>query len=78
MIVGGSSLFKFENLSRGFNREYDDWERLGNVGWNWEALKPYFWKVEERHTFKVFDSSLSFRLQKGALGRVPEFSHCHQ
>lgn len=31
---------------RGNKEEFDAWERLGNAGWNWDALLPYFIKSE--------------------------------
>ncbi|KAG0644922.1 Citrinin synthesis mpl7 [Hyphodiscus hymeniophilus] len=33
-------------------KEYDDWEVLGNTGWNWRNLKAYFEKSE---TFQPID-----------------------
>ncbi|EEP77395.1 predicted protein [Uncinocarpus reesii 1704] len=45
-VAGGSSVTNHEILSRGFKAEYDDWEILGNPGWGWEGLLPYFSKVE--------------------------------
>lgn len=34
---------------RGNVAEFDAWEQLGNPGWNWESLFPYFTK-SERYT----------------------------
>lgn len=31
---------------RGDRAEFDAWESLGNEGWNWDALYPYFKQVE--------------------------------
>lgn len=46
--------------ARGQKEDYDDWEILGNHGWNWNALKPYFLKSENyqgdfRHPNAVYD-----------------------
>lgn len=30
--------------------DLDAWEKLGNPGWNWDALLPYFVKAETFHT----------------------------
>jgi len=30
---------------RGTYPDYDAWEQLGNEGWNWKSLLPYFEKV---------------------------------
>lgn len=32
-------------LNRGAAADYDSWESLGNPGWGWEGLYPYFIKV---------------------------------
>lgn len=32
-------------LNRGSAADYDAWESLGNPGWGWEGLYPYFVKV---------------------------------
>lgn len=32
-------------LNRGSAADYDSWEALGNPGWGWEGLYPYFIKV---------------------------------
>jgi choline dehydrogenase len=34
---------------RGNIAEFDAWEQLGNPGWNWESIFPYF-KKSERYT----------------------------
>lgn len=32
-------------FNRGSAADYDAWEKLGNPGWSWEDLLPYFKKV---------------------------------
>ena len=32
---------------RGNKAEFDAWEELGNAGWNWEAMLPYYKKAEK-------------------------------
>ncbi|KAK9489782.1 hypothetical protein V1508DRAFT_400526 [Lipomyces doorenjongii] len=49
-IVGGSSCINSHVFVRASPEEYDDWEALGNEGWNWKTLAPYFKKVE---TFRL-------------------------
>lgn len=29
---------------RGSRADYDGWERMGNKGWGWEGMAPYFRK----------------------------------
>ncbi|KAK2783072.1 hypothetical protein FQN53_009376 [Emmonsiellopsis sp. PD_33] len=45
-VVGGSSAINHQVFVRASPSEYDDWEALGNKGWNWENLSAYFKKVE--------------------------------
>ncbi|CCT71164.1 related to alcohol oxidase [Fusarium fujikuroi IMI 58289] len=50
--VGGSSIFNGLCWSRGSVSDYDGWEKLGNQGWSWDDLLPYF-KKSETFTFNV-------------------------
>ena len=34
---------------RGSSKDYDEWESLGNQGWGWEDVYPYFKKAEKLH-----------------------------
>ncbi|KAJ8098155.1 hypothetical protein POJ06DRAFT_146011 [Lipomyces tetrasporus] len=45
-LVGGSSCINSHVFVRASPEEYDDWEALGNKGWNWKNLAPYFKKAE--------------------------------
>ncbi|KAF4626283.1 hypothetical protein G7Y89_g11875 [Cudoniella acicularis] len=44
--VGGGSLINGMCWTRGGSADYDAWESLGNPGWGWEGLLPYFKKIE--------------------------------
>jgi choline dehydrogenase-like flavoprotein len=46
-VVGGSSALNGMLFHRGSPADYDLWEALGNEGWGWEGLLPYFIKVRE-------------------------------
>nr|RBQ85908.1 hypothetical protein FVER53263_06833 [Fusarium verticillioides] len=50
--VGGSSILNGLCWSRGSVSDYDDWQKLGNKGWSWNDLLPYF-KKSEKFTFNV-------------------------
>jgi choline dehydrogenase-like flavoprotein len=43
-VVGGGSTINGMMLNRGAADDYDNWERLGNPGWGWKSLLPYFVK----------------------------------
>ncbi|KAL4955406.1 hypothetical protein BDW69DRAFT_120319 [Aspergillus filifer] len=45
-VVGGASIVNAMNYLRGVALDYDGWESLGNDGWGWEDLLPYFIKSE--------------------------------
>ncbi|KAL1597929.1 hypothetical protein SLS60_008417 [Paraconiothyrium brasiliense] len=43
-IVGGSSAVNGMVFDRGSKADYDAWQELGNTGWDWDGLFPYFKK----------------------------------
>ncbi|PPR03106.1 hypothetical protein CVT24_012411 [Panaeolus cyanescens] len=43
-VVGGGSTVNGMLFDRGSKDDYDNWERLGNPGWGWDGLLPYFKK----------------------------------
>jgi choline dehydrogenase len=47
-VVGGSSSINALVYCRGMPADFDDWRNLGNVGWGWDDVRPYFEKSERR------------------------------
>jgi choline dehydrogenase-like flavoprotein len=43
-VVGGGSVVNGMAFDRASAADYDAWEQLGNIGWNWNNLLPYFKK----------------------------------
>lgn len=44
-VVGGGTVVNGMFFARGSAGDYDAWEQLGNPGWGWKGLLPYFRKV---------------------------------
>ena len=45
-VIGGGTVLNGMVFNRGSRAEYDRWEKLGNPGWNFNTLLPYFKKAE--------------------------------
>ena len=43
-ILGGGSLVNGMVYDRGAAADYDAWEALGNRGWGWKGMLPFFKK----------------------------------
>ncbi|WP_338206283.1 GMC family oxidoreductase N-terminal domain-containing protein, partial [Parageobacillus thermoglucosidasius] len=45
-VLGGSSSINGMNWVRGNPWDYDNWAALGNQGWSYQEVLPYFKKAE--------------------------------
>lgn len=45
-VLGGSSVLNFLIYQRGHPEDYNDWARMGNEGWSYTEVLPYFKKSE--------------------------------
>lgn len=46
--LGGSSLINGMLYLRGHRKDYDQWSTLGNAGWSWDEVLPYFKRSAHR------------------------------
>jgi choline dehydrogenase len=47
-VLGGSSSINGLVYIRGQKEDFDIWRQLGNVGWSWDDVLPYFKKAESQ------------------------------
>ena len=47
-VIGGSSSINALVYCRGMPADFDDWRQMGNVGWGWDDVRPYFERSERR------------------------------
>ncbi|XP_054004391.1 glucose dehydrogenase [FAD, quinone]-like isoform X1 [Hylaeus anthracinus] len=55
-VLGGSSVLNAMLYIRGNKKDYDGWEMLGNPGWSYKNVLPYFKKSEDMR-IKEFENS---------------------
>lgn len=47
-VLGGSSSINGLVYIRGQREDFDHWRQLGNRGWGWEDVRPYFMRAEDQ------------------------------
>jgi len=48
-VLGGCSSINGMIYMRGQARDYDHWRQLGNAGWSWDEVLPYFRRSEDHY-----------------------------
>ncbi|GBP95983.1 Glucose dehydrogenase [Eumeta japonica] len=61
-MMGGSGCLDHLQYSRGGSRGFDEWEAVGNEGWNWETCLKYFKKNENMTDKNILNSSTKLYL----------------
>ena len=66
-LLGGSGAINAMIYIRGHQKDFDDWEQMGNPGWSYEEVLPYFKRSEHQaHILNEFH------------GTEGEWSICHR
>ena len=68
-VLGGGSSINGQMANRGAPHDYDEWAERGATGWNWDAVLPYFKKVERDVDF---DNEWHGRSGRIPVRRIPE------
>jgi choline dehydrogenase len=48
-VLGGCTSVNGMIYMRGQAQDYDGWRQMGNMGWGWDDVLPYFKKCEDHH-----------------------------
>ena len=51
-VLGGSSSINAMVFVRGQHEDFEAWRALGNAGWGWEDVQPYFHRMEDSARFR--------------------------
>ncbi|XP_074040704.1 glucose dehydrogenase isoform X2 [Leptinotarsa decemlineata] len=71
-VLGGTSVMNGMMYMRGSRKDYDDWAALGNDGWSYNEVLPYFLKSEDNKQMDQMDKGYH---AKGGLLTVAQFPY---
>lgn len=64
-VLGGTSVMNGMMYMRGSRKDFDDWDRMGNPGWSYQDVLPFFIKSEDN--LQVNDMDYGFHGVGGPL-----------
>lgn len=70
-VLGGSSAINGTVNTRGHRWDYDHWAELGNDGWSYDDVLPYFKKCETYEVANVSAEDAPFHGESGPLNVAP-------
>ncbi|XP_051160813.1 uncharacterized protein LOC127281240 [Leptopilina boulardi] len=71
-VLGGSSSINGMTYIRGSKKDFDDWEKMGNRGWSFKDVLPFFKKSENNLQYNLMDNG--YHSQNGPLP-VTQFNY---
>ena len=71
-VQGGSGAINGLIYVRGQQSDFDDWAKVGNEGWSYKEVLPYFKKIENHP-----NGDTEFRSSQGKLGITPMHETAH-
>lgn len=75
--LGGSSSTNIMLYMRGGKQEYDGWGAMGNPGWSWEELLPYFKKAEHYYPKGITSLDPKKSVEKDMASYIAKLSEFH-
>lgn len=66
-VIGGTGTINFMLYIRGNQEDYNNWERMGNTGWSYKDVLPYFKKSEDNRDQDILRSSSEYHATGGYL-----------
>ncbi|XP_033214688.1 glucose dehydrogenase [FAD, quinone]-like [Belonocnema kinseyi] len=66
-VMGGSSSTNAMMYIRGNKEDYNNWANLGNTGWSYDEILPYFKKSEDNRDPKIVEQSPKYHGKGGYL-----------
>ncbi|KAK5637984.1 hypothetical protein RI129_012279 [Pyrocoelia pectoralis] len=71
-VIGGTSVINGMMYIRGSHKDFDNWESLGNKGWSYNEVLPYFLKSEDNTQIDAMDQGYH---SAGGLLSVSQFPY---